>query len=225
MDRSEAQKKLQDLRERNAARRARLWADLPRFLMHCFAFALGSGASAAVNALVVVLWYADDRPLMTFLPSARFLLSFAFAILLPTLAFYGSALPVSRAKTYRPNRRFGWSMIAGLLYGVGVVWVFLAAILWLPDWAQTPPGKNPQPDTPSWGVLGLIVWSLYLLPTGLSRVFSRRIREVRPGCGLCPNCEYDMRESPERCPECGHLSPKPAPSASGDIALTTTRGD
>ena len=40
-------------------------------------------------------------------------------------------------------------------------------------------------------VLGLVLFAL-----------GRRAWRRRPA-GLCPNCGYDLRESPDRCPECG----------------------
>jgi hypothetical protein len=48
-------------------------------------------------------------------------------------------------------------------------------------------------------VLLPLVWLLSLSP------FRRRRRRAR--AGLCPACGYDLRASPERCPECGTVSP------------------
>lgn len=44
-------------------------------------------------------------------------------------------------------------------------------------------------------------WSI-LCPTGFVLVlWLRSLRRARPG--FCPTCGYDLRESPQRCPECG----------------------
>ena len=40
----------------------------------------------------------------------------------------------------------------------------------------------------------------------------RRSQRRAMRSGLCPQCGYDLRASPERCPECGAIPPTPATS-------------
>jgi hypothetical protein len=64
-----------------------------------------------------------------------------------------------------------------------------------------------QPGGPGWIFLhaGCPHWFALLLLSGCTALFAlpgwRRFRRRRRG--LCEKCGYDLRASPERCPECG----------------------
>jgi len=54
---------------------------------------------------------------------------------------------------------------------------------------------------------GLLVLLFWIWP-GLSVLFAARraaLRAYRGRLGLCVDCGYDLRASPERCPECGRM--------------------
>ena len=49
-----------------------------------------------------------------------------------------------------------------------------------------------------------ILAGIFVLPAlAYPRLKRMKIRRVRVAQGLCVNCGYDLRESSERCPECG----------------------
>jgi len=70
--------------------------------------------------------------------------------------------------------------------------------------------------TPDWRYVAIIfpIWlatALFAaLPLGRLALWIRRLRRVREGC--CATCGYDLRATPERCPECGSV-PATSPGA------------
>jgi len=65
---------------------------------------------------------------------------------------------------------------------------------------------------PSYQILTIRYWllvTLFALPPTfwllmlIRKVFRKRIRARRSRAGRCANCGYDLRASPDRCPECG----------------------
>jgi len=58
-------------------------------------------------------------------------------------------------------------------------------------------------------------WFMILLLAGMSLACWRVSRRRPVPNGLCPSCGYDLRATPNRCPECGHI---PGPVASNSTA-------
>jgi hypothetical protein len=54
-------------------------------------------------------------------------------------------------------------------------------------------------------------WAIFFVASTMTGgcfkvVLSRRRRARRFGAGLCPTCSYDLRATPDRCPECGTVA-------------------
>jgi hypothetical protein len=64
-----------------------------------------------------------------------------------------------------------------------------------------------KPD-PTLLVIGMPHWMLGLLLAIPPALWLRRRGTHRPIPGLCPACGYDLRATPDRCPECGECPPR-----------------
>ncbi len=74
-------------------------------------------------------------------------------------------------------------------------------------------GDGPRPGMIGGGGYEMSLWPFVILMsvlpiTWLIRGGKRRARK-RAAAGLCPSCGYDVRATPDRCPECGSV-PKDA---------------
>lgn len=56
-------------------------------------------------------------------------------------------------------------------------------------------------------------WFLAALLSAMPALWLNRLRNARraKGLGLCPACGYDLRASPDRCPECGTIAATASP--------------
>jgi hypothetical protein len=85
--------------------------------------------------------------------------------------------------------------------------------VWRGPPSVTNPAGQPLPLQPSWGVYvprWFTVFATAILPA-LWWIRHRRTRRQRLA-GLCRVCGYDLRGTPDRCPECGTTAPPTPPS-------------
>ena len=79
-------------------------------------------------------------------------------------------------------------------------------------WNVAPTGRDAGNGKP-WARQGTVAiphWSVMLVSAVLPALWfhGRRRARYRVVRGLCPACGYDLRASPERCPECGVANPE-----------------
>jgi hypothetical protein len=84
----------------------------------------------------------------------------------------------------------------------------------VPFFSTTFVPANPR-DTSGWTLRAQLPWWLLFLATAtlpISRMTRALRARRRRGGGLCPACGYDLRATPDRCPECGATPPPPPPA-------------
>ena len=91
----------------------------------------------------------------------------------------------------------------GYVHGESISWVHKQFL-----WFRYSRGEFTDGTCPSWSVPH---WLPAILLLALSRPLLIRIRSScqrrsRLHSGLCPSCGYDLRATPERCPECGTVA-------------------
>jgi hypothetical protein len=80
-------------------------------------------------------------------------------------------------------------MVVGLTVAVGVLFAF-----------EVLSGGTATADWLPWVSMPLAILMIFAV-----RSFRREWDvEQRKGNALCPTCGYDLRATPDRCPECGH---------------------
>ena len=55
----------------------------------------------------------------------------------------------------------------------------------------------------TWTFVRIPLWAPLLVAAALPAIWIIRRFFYRPPRGLCPSCGYDLRATPDRCPECG----------------------
>ncbi|HZZ43718.1 MAG TPA: hypothetical protein VFE58_12335 [Tepidisphaeraceae bacterium] len=60
------------------------------------------------------------------------------------------------------------------------------------------------------------LWQVMALSFPLAALFAKHTisRRRRAQTGHCPACGYDLRATPDRCPECGRITPSLIPASS-----------
>jgi hypothetical protein len=148
-------------------------------------FNLAAGASLALCVAMIVLWFANAPP-----------------VRYPALPLQGA---VSSVRWFAGTGRR--MVFLGLVTldpsGPAISWDGLGFMyMRRPEQITVSAGRS-QPCLLRY--VGVPVWFVALAALGMSILFIRpalRLRRLRRA-GRCPACGYDLRATPDRCPECG----------------------
>jgi hypothetical protein len=115
-------------------------------------------------------------------------------------------LAIARMEIQDPYQELNWSSSTSWEFSTGVPQASYRGDSLLEQIGfvfktSTPIGRDSRWEVPFWAILMFVL----LFPAHALRRF-----KLARQPGLCRKCGYDLRASPERCPECGHEAKSPA---------------
>ena len=119
-----------------------------------------------------------------------------------SVSSYSGQLGFTQVAPVGPVRELGWAWFRVDPMSAS------ASTLWHAEVARNRPDRQ--------GLVRILIvfphWCLAGLAAGapVVRLIATRARRHQARSGLCPSCAYDLRATPDRCPECGTIATDPA---------------